>query len=144
MQELPTSLLHAQYNPDRFKFWQQVCTNVSLKDYLNMKYSPHVALLKQFEENGGRLPERIQKTPYYQMHKKYGKSDGWTREKIDKFIDLYKDIKKNGISNPPIILNAPIVINEFNMTYEIFEGHHRCSVATFLEIHKIKCKLKKI
>lgn len=138
------SFISAQYNPDRFHLWKKTCVNVADDNFLHMRYSPHVNFLKLFEQHGGTLKGQLEGTNYYKMHRNYGKSDDWTKNKIKTFLSIYKDIKSNGIKEPPIILTGPIVKNPYNGSYEIFEGHHRCAIALFLEMPIIKCKLKTV
>lgn len=136
--------IYAQYNPDRFKLWKKTCVGVIGNQFLDMKFSPHFALLKLYEDNGDSIKGKMESTPYYKMHRNYGKSDDWTKSKIKTFLNIYKDIKSNGIKEPPTILTSPIVKNSYNESYEIFEGHHRCAIAYFLEHKKIDCRLKTV
>lgn len=140
--EINPSELSAQYNPDRFKLWAKTCIEVKENKFLNLKYSPHVHLLNLYNKNSGSIKTSLELIPYYKMHKNYGKSDEWIISKIKSFLDIYEDIKINGIKEPPIILTSPIVKNPYNESYEIFEGHHRCSISYFLDYPLIKCRIK--
>lgn len=130
--------LSAQYNPDRFNLWKKACEGVKDERYLDLKFSPHVHFLTIY--SSGSLLENIYKTPYYKMHKLYGKNDDWIKNKIKSFLSIYEDVKHSGIKEPPTILKSPIEINPYNSSYEIYEGHHRCSIAYFLDID-IKCEV---
>lgn len=134
----------SQYNPDRFNSWKKTCVGVVDDQFLHIKYSPHVHFLKLYEDNRDRVREKLSSTPYYKMHKNYGKSDAWIRSKIKSFINIYEDIKIYGIKETPIILTSPIIKNQYNQSYEIFEGHHRCAISYFLNHPTIKCRLKTV
>lgn len=124
--------IKAQYNPERFKFWKFLHKGPE-KDILNMIYSPHCRFLNN--------NNNIETTPYYKLQKLYGRSDKWIRNKIDKFIKLFENIKTEGYKKNIIILQQPLIENEYNKGFEIFEGHHRISCCIVLKIKKIKCKV---
>lgn len=121
--------IKAQYNPDRFNFWKSLHEG-SEEEVLNMIYSPHCRFLK---DKG---------VAYYKMHQLYGKNDRWIRDKIKKFINLFEEIKKDGgYRNNIIILKEPLVKNEYNNGFEIFEGHHRVACCLVLGVKEILCKV---
>lgn len=121
--------IKAQYNPDRFKFWKLLHEGPK-EEVLNMIYSPHCRFLRDKE------------AVYYKMHQLYGKNDRWIRNKIKKFINLFEEIKKDGgCRDNIIILKKPLVKNEYNNRFEIFEGHHRVACCLILGIKEISCKI---
>lgn len=135
------NLIKAQYNPNRFKFWK-VLHNGPKQEVLNMRYSPHYRLLKQYIEQNKNIGD-IQNTDYYKMQKFYGRDHKWTINKINLFISLYNNILKEGYKNEIIILSKPIIKNKYNFSFEIFEGHHRVSCCLILKFKKILCKIIK-
>jgi len=123
------SLISAQYNPDRFKFWQLLHKGPN-EEVLNMMHSPHYRFLTGEE------------IVYYKMHQLYGKNDGWIRGKIKKFISLFEEIKiDGGYKDKIIILKEPLVKNKYNSSFEIFEGHHRVACCLVLGIKEISCRI---
>ncbi len=139
--DININLIKAQYNPSRFKFWKSLHIGPK-QEVLNIKYSPHYRLLKQYIEQN----KNIRNTDYYKLQKLYGRNDKWIKNKINKFINLFEDIKKNGydLNQRIIILNKPIVKNKYNNKYEIFEGHHRITCCLILKLEKIPCQIIKI
>ena len=135
--EIETKKLHAQYNPSRFKYWKSLHEGPK-DEVLNMIHSPHYRFLKNYKE------QNIKTTSYYKLQKLYGRNDKWIRNKIDEFIIMYENIKTNGYEEDPkvIILRTPLVINDYNYSYEIFEGHHRVAICLFLGMKMITCELK--
>jgi hypothetical protein len=130
--------LNAQHNPSRFKHWKLLHEGPDDK-VLNMIYSPHYRLLKSYKE------QKYETTPYYKLQKLYGRNDKWIRKKINKFIDMYENIKTNGFKDDPkiVVLINPIVENKYNDSYEIFEGHHRVAICLALNIDCIQIEFKK-
>lgn len=121
--------IKAQYNPDRFMFWKSLHEGPK-EEVLNMIYSPHCRFLRDKE------------VVYYKMHQLYGKNDRWIKDKIKKFINLFEEIKKDGgYKNNIIILKEPLVKNEYNNGFEIFEGHHRVACCLVLDVKEILCKV---
>lgn len=134
-----TNQIKAQYNPDRFKFWNSLHEGPS-EEVLDMIYSPHYRFLEQYSKY---YIDNIQNTPYYKLQKLYGRNDKWIKNKINKFIELFKSIKENGCKDDIIILRKPLVKNIYNNSFEIFEGHHRHSCCLILENKTIRCKILK-
>jgi len=130
--------IKAQYNTDRFMFWK-ICCNCDDNDVLDMKFSPHYNFLK-WRIYGNSL---VQSTQYYKLQKMYGRSHDWIIKKISKFISLFMSIEIHGIKEPIMILEKPIVKNDYNSGYEIFEGHHRVACCLFLNYKNIPCKVIK-
>jgi len=131
--------IKAQYNPNRFSFWRSLHVGPK-KEVLNMFYSPHYRFLNQYKEYGICLA-KVNKTSYYKLQKLYGRNDRWIKEKIYKFLDLYEDIRKNGVKKPIIVVNKPLVSNKYNSGLEIFEGHHRTACCLLLGMKEILCKI---
>ena len=120
--------LKAQYNPERFHFWQRLHNGPPNK-VLHMRYSPHYRLL------------RTHTGPYRQLQKYYGRNDKWINNKIIKFIDIYESIKKEGFLENISALETPLVKNKYNRGYEIYEGHHRVAIALVLGLDTIPCDI---
>lgn len=133
-------LISAQYNPSRFKHWISSC-DCEASESLNMINSPHVKLLLDYKIRGKKIWDDISSSNYFLMHKRYGKSEKWTRNKISSFIDLFNSIQDIGIKEMPIILPTPLVNNKYNSSYEIFEGHHRMACCISSDIESAKCLL---
>ncbi len=121
--------LKAQYNPERFHLWKSL-HNGSEKEALNMIYSPHYRFLKNRKDKS-----------YYQLQRFYGRKDKWIKNKIDKFLDVFESIKKDGFTENISAVEIPLVKNKYNKGYEIFEGHHRVACALVLGIEKIPCEI---
>jgi len=129
--------IKAQYNPDRFSFWRSLHEGPEI-DVLNMMWSPHYRFLRQYVEQKGVINE-INKTAYYRLQSMYGRNAKWIQLKVDKFINLFNSVRKNGFKENVIILNKPLVNNEYNSGFEIFEGHHRIACGLVLNIDSITC-----
>lgn len=127
--------IKAQYNPDRFKFWKSLYEGPE-EEVLNMLYSPHCRFLDQYIKQNN-----LEVTSYYKLQKLYGRNHKWIKNKINKFINLFEDIKKNGCLKKIIILTHPLVKNIYNNSFEIYEGHHRYSCLVNLGTKEIKCKV---
>ena len=137
--DIDISKIKAQYNPDRFKYWESIYDGPN-EEVLNMLYSPHYIFLDQYLKHG---INNLEKTSYYKLQKLYGRKDKWIRKKINKFIKLFEDISNKGYKNRIIILRKPLVNNTYNNGFEIFEGHHRVSICNILKYKRIKCKVLK-
>lgn len=129
--------IKAQYNPDRFKFWKSLHGGPE-EEVLNMLYSPHYRFLNQYMQRNN-----IKNSSYYKLQKLYGRNHKWIKDKINKFINLFEDIKKNGCLKKITILTNPLVKNIYNDSFEIYEGHHRHSCLMVLGKKKIKCRVIK-
>lgn len=132
--------IRAQYNPDRFKLWESLSSS---PDVLGMSISPHYKLLARYDLIGDKVWNKIRNTPYYKMHRLYGKNHKWTIEKIKKFLSLFDDMKINLMEEPVEVLRTPLVNNPYNKGWEIYEGHHRVACATFLKWDEITCQVIK-
>lgn len=120
--------LKAQYNPQRFHFWKSLHKGPSGEE-LNMIYSPHYRFLRGHEE------------AYWQLQRYYGRGNKWIKNKINKFIDTFESIKKDGFTENMSALERPLVGNPFNKGFEIYEGHHRVACALVLGIDAIPCEI---
>jgi len=114
---VPYCEIKCQYNPDRFNAWKSVVGKT-----LDIDKSPHWYFL-----NGNYYP-------YERLQKLYGRNDVWVINKVLKFEKLIDDILQNGIKDPPIVLESPIVENEYNDGLEIWEGHHRLAIASYYRL----------
>jgi len=127
--------IKTQYNPDRFKFWKSLHEGPE-EEVLNMLYSPHYRFLNQYIQQNN-----IETTSYYKLQKLYGRKDKWIRNKINKFIELFESIKKEGCREKIIVMSKPLVKNKYNNSFEIFEGHHRVACFLILNLTKIFCEV---
>ncbi|HAL45840.1 MAG: hypothetical protein A2Y12_04195 [Planctomycetes bacterium GWF2_42_9] len=132
---LSTSEIAAQYNPERFKAYQSVvkCDNGNV---LDMNISPHCKLLKDYHK-GIDVWLNFNKSSYYRLQKRFGKSRKSAKEKAKKLIALFDDIKTNGFKGEITVIDKPIIPNPYNQSYEIYEGHHRTACCIVLGINKI-------
>lgn len=122
--------IRCQYNPDRFELWKRIYTFEKERNILYLNYSPHFSFL--FWNKAQNMP--VQKTRYYNLQLQYGRNSSWITNKIMKFQSLVEDVKENGVMNNPVVLTRPIVKNDYNDRFEIYEGHHRLAIAIFLDI----------
>lgn len=129
--------IKAQYNPDRFRFWKSLHEGPE-EEVLNMIYSPHYRLLKQYVDQGDAI-QNLSKTPYYNLQKLYGRNDKWIRSKMLEFINLFANIRSEGYKNRIAVLRKPLVKNKYNSGFEIYEGHHRLACCLVLGMEEIPC-----
>lgn len=127
-QMIETEKLKAQYNPERFHLWKSL-HNGPGKEALNMIYSPHYRFL------------RGHKSAYHQLQKYYGRNNKWIKNKINKFLEVYDNIRKEGFTENISALEIPLVKNDYNNSFEIFEGHHRVACALSLGLEVIPCEI---
>lgn len=132
------SLICAQFNPDRFKYWRKVSNK---KDYLGLEYSPHVHLLRSYDR-GDDIFNDIKSYPYYKMHILYGKKHKWIVNKIKGFLSLYDAIKREEEISVPLVLDKPLCPNNYALgRMEIYEGHHRVAAHYAAGFKQVKCAL---
>lgn len=136
--EVDWKLLHAQYNPDRFKYYRQTVTDSSC-NILGIGNSPHVKLLKDWDRNW----DTVSSTAYFLMQKLYGRKPPWIQEKITAFLDLFDRIKSGGEIRTAEILSKPVRKNKYNSGYEIWEGHHRVACHVVLDL-PVPCIIKAV
>jgi len=140
---LPIEKLHVQYNPDRFEKYKSL-HNGPLDTVLDMNTSPHCRLLKDYEKNGGRIWSGIKKCAYYKMQRLYGKNHRSAVSKVEKFIELYENIKSVGFDSDIIVVNKPIIENKHNSDYEIYTGHHRVACCISLGMKSVPSKVVEV
>ena len=131
--------IKAQYNPNRFSMWQSLHDGPE-EEVLNIFYSPHYRLLKQYKEFGISIAT-VNKTTYYRLQRLYGRDDKWIKKKIYKFLDLFNNICDKGYNEKIIVLDKPLVKNKYNKGFELFEGHHRVACCCVLENKNLACKI---
>lgn len=127
--EIDVSKIKAQFNPERFHLWKSLHKGPE-EQALNMLYSPHYRFLK---DNNDKV--------YYKLQKLYERNDIWINKKIKKFLGVFESLKNKGFTEPIMVVEVPLIQNEYNKGYEIFEGHHRIACALVLGIKKIPCKI---
>ena len=137
---LPIERLHVQYNPERFEKYKSVHDG-SLDTVLNMSVSPHCRLLETYKREGEKIWSKIKKSSYYKMQRRFGKNSRRAILKARKLIKLYEDIKENGFNSSIIVLEQPLIVNEFNRGYEILEGHHRVACCISLGIESVDSEI---
>jgi hypothetical protein len=125
---IKTEVLKAQYNPERFHIWKGLHNGPPDK-VLDMRYSPHYRFLKGDED------------PYWKLQAKYGRKSKWIKNKIQKFREVYDNILKEGFYENISALEIPLVENEYNKSFEIYEGHHRVAIALVLRLDVIPCEV---
>jgi hypothetical protein len=125
---IATKRLKAQYNPERFHMWKSLHNGPPDK-VLDMKYSPHYRFLRGHEE------------AYWQLQRKFGRNNKWIKQKIKKFRGVYDNILKEGFHENISALETPLVENKYNQGLEIYEGHHRVSIALVLGLDVIPCEV---
>ncbi len=133
----------AQYNPYRFKYWEDLHEGPPEK-VLDIVYSPHVRLLRDYEEKKDVLDTT---TAYYQMQQRYRKEHKWIIQKIRGFIKLYNALKKSpifGEDSHISVIQKPIRKNPYNEGFEVFEGHHRIACLCKIGIEEIPVIILKV
>jgi len=137
---LHPSVLSAQYNPDRFDFYARVHDGDPSK-ILDISFSPHVRMLKQYQKVGNKIFwKQWKKTSYYRMQRLYGRDRSWIKNKMIGFINLLKRIENDADCDMMEILQNPLIKNKYNSSYEIWEGHHRASCFYVLD-KKCDCRI---
>ena len=143
IQTVSLDSVKAQYNPHRFKYWKILHEGPPEK-VLDIAYSPHVRLLRDYEERKDVLDTT---TAYYQMQQRYGKKHKWIIEKIRGFLKLYNALKESptfeGDSHISVI-QKPIRKNPYNKGFEVFEGHHRIACMCKMDIKEIPVTILKV
>lgn len=126
-EEVGPGELFFQYNPDRFEAYRSVVGGAD-GEVLLLERSPHCALLRDYEELGTDVFKGIAKRGYYRMQRRYGKGRRTAREKVERLIGLYDDIKANGLKEGIVAVREPLRANVYNCGgLEIYEGHHRAA-----------------
>lgn len=140
---LPVEQLYAQYNPDRFEKYRSLHRG-PVDTVLDMSASPHCRLLRAYQEDRKGFWSDIKKSDYYRMQRLYGKSRRRALSKAEGLIELYENIKSNGFNLEIIVVSKPIIENEYNSGYEIYEGHHRVACCLLLGIKSMLCRIVKV
>ena len=125
---IKTTDLKAQYNPERFHMWVSLHEGPPGKEF-DMLYSPHYRFLKGDEE------------AYWKLQRMYGRKHKWIKNKIKKFKQVHENILKEGFNENISALETPLVKNKYNSGLEIYEGHHRVSIALALGLDVIPCEV---
>jgi len=120
--------LKAQYNPERFHMWVSLHNGPKGKEF-DMKYSPHYRFLRGHEE------------AYWQLQRMYGRNDKWIKNKINKFMEIFNSVSKNGFIENISALEIPLVENIYNTGFEIYEGHHRVAISLVLGLGSVPCEI---
>jgi hypothetical protein len=128
--------IKCQYNPKRFDAWKSLHLG-KIKNVLDIEHSPHVRFLKEYIDSGS-VPKN---SAYHKMHKLYGRNNIWINKKVITFIKLYNTIKTEGYNGSVELLKQPKHKNKYNNSFEIWEGHHRCSICFVLGYEEIECKI---
>ncbi len=126
----------AQYNPYRFEHWESLHEGPPEK-VLSIEYSPHVRLLKMYDEYPD-IWKQISQTAYYKLQKKYGRGHKWIEKKIRGFLNMYAELKVFPVLRSNIsVMKTPIKKNPHNDGLEVFEGHHRIACLCNIGIQDI-------
>ncbi len=126
-----------------------------------LKYSMHVELLDIYDGCKDKLlaTDLWRDTRYYALHKSYRdrgidsqvRTDGWIRYKIERMLNLYKDIKERGYNyetkNLLAVLDKPLGWyyghrNDID-GYEICDGGHRAACLYKLGYDRVKAIILK-
>ena len=141
--EMPLEDLAVQYNPDRFEVYKSLHSGPP-GSVLDMKFSPHCRLLREYQKRGDRIWSSIKQQDYYRMQRLFGKSGKSALAKAKRLIDLFEDIKGSGFNSRIIVSDKPAVANEYNSGYEIYTGHHRVACCIVLGFEAIPCQMVRI
>lgn len=120
---VPIESMRCQYNPDRFKYWDHVCGNS-----MTIQSSPFWEYLNYKKQD-----------KYYDLFRLYGRTDEWIKNNILKFQVIYESIASKGYKKNkdlPVVLLRPIVENEYNNNFEIYEGHRRLTICLYLRLNQ--------
>lgn len=140
---LPVEKLGVQYNPDRFGEYKSLHKGLS-DTVLDMNASPHCRLLEAYKKNASQTRSNIRKFDYYKMQRLYGKNHKAAVSKVNRFIELYENIKKVGFNSNIIVVNRPTIKNKYNSGYEIYTGHHRVACCIVLGMKSVPSKIVEI
>jgi len=128
--------LHVQYNPERFQQYKSLHKGPE-EAVLDMSFSPHCRMLQDYERDKERFLSSITKNDYYRMQRLFGKSHKAAVSKVTRFIELYESIKKQGFTSEIVVVNKPVIANEYNSGCEICTGHHRVACCINLSIKSV-------
>ena len=140
---LPVKQLHVQYNPDRFEKYKSLHKGPS-GTVLDMHTSPHCRLLEAYKRDGNEIFSNIKKQDYYKMQRYYGKSHKAAVSKTKRLVELYENMKKTGFNTSIVVVDKPIIENEYNSDCEIYTGHHRVACCIQLGIKSVPSEVMRI
>ena len=140
---LSVDQLHVQYNPDRFEKYKSLHRG-TCETILKMHASPHCRLLEAYEREGNGIFSNIKKYDYYWMQRFYGKSHKSAVSKIKRFVELYENIKKVGLKTSIVVVDKPIIENQYNSKCEVYTGHHRVACCIKLGIKSVPSEIMKV
>jgi hypothetical protein len=116
--------IKAQYNPNRFR--ALMINSDSTFEPLAIGGLPHINLINRYINDGRpKTLATIDSSPYGKMQKRYGHILNEIENRAKRLFALYEDIKINGLKERPEIMIQPLLQNDYNDSYEIYEGHHR-------------------
>ena len=125
---IPLSEIKCQYNPNLFRFWDEVCGHT-----MDLTTTPFYKYLMYKDID-----------PYKKLFNLYGRPETWITNNIMKFQQMTEEINKNGFCNElPIVLEKPVIKNKWNDSFEVWEGHRRLSICRYYNIEQ-KVKLCRI
>jgi glycosyltransferase involved in cell wall biosynthesis len=137
---LPVSELSVQYNPERFAQYKSLHKGPA-ETTLNMSVSPHCRILQDYETNKKDFLANMTKNDYYKMQRLFGKSHKAAVSKVTRLVKLYESIRKDGFTSKIIVSTEPVIANEYNHGYEIYEGHHRVACCINLGIELVPSRI---
>lgn len=126
----------AEYNPKRYDLYSSLFASTFNDEQIrNMYLSPMYEFILSYNLHkvSGEKFDNIN-TRYYKMQKLYGKTHSFAVLKMSHFVKLFKDIEKNSLKTPPLVLpeeNGDLV--------QIKDGHHRIACCMVLGYKKIIC-----
>jgi glycosyltransferase involved in cell wall biosynthesis len=139
----PVEQLHVQYNPDRFKKYKSLHKGPT-GTVLDMHASPHCRLLEAYERDGNEIFSNIKKHDYYKMQRYYGKSHRAAVSKTKRLVELYENMKNAGFNTSIVVVDKPIIENEYNSDCEIYTGHHRVACCIQLGIKSVPSEVMRV
>jgi len=140
---LPVEQLHVQYNPDRFEKYKSLHKGPT-GTVLDMNASPHCRLLEAYERDGNEIFSNIKEYDYYKMQRYYGKSHKAAVSKTKRLVELYENVKNAGFNTSIVVVDKPIIENEYNSNCEIYTGHHRVACCIQLGIKSVPSEVMKV
>lgn len=132
--DIKSGALHFQYVPGRFI---REIYGADEETKLLIHNSPHYSFLKEYQKTGKKVLDN--KTNYYIMHSRWGRSDKFIHGKASRFLAMYEHVKKSGPIGRIYVVKEPLYERTFDSGYEIYDGHHRASIYAVLGHKIIKC-----
>jgi len=119
--------LFVQQRPGRIELYREI-VKAPLGKELNILYSPHCELLREFINNKNTMWRQVTESRYWKLQKAFGRSDIEVLIKVKSLLWTFSSIQCSG-------LNKPIIVQKKSDEYfEIYDGHHR--VAAFIVLNK--------